>query len=180
MEENHEHYDGQGLKGALWTIAGTAIAGVAQRLVNGHVGAFGYGGVGYGGGNVVAEAANTGFALELARKDAEIALLKANADTDKKLVEVYANLRVQDKEQDAKIAALNEKYHCLDKRISEAAIFSTNGITHLNDSVAALARTVCGITRTVVPITSVCPQPMPQYNSWTAPTTVTGEQEANA
>jgi hypothetical protein len=27
-----------------------------------------------------------------------------------------------------------------------------------------------GLTKTVIPITSVCPEPMPQYNSWTAPT----------
>ena len=27
-----------------------------------------------------------------------------------------------------------------------------------------------GLTKTVVPIDNVCPAPMPQYNSWTAPT----------
>ena len=31
--------------------------------------------------------------------------------------------------------------------------------------------TLMGLTKTVIPITSVCPEPMPQYNSWTAPTT---------
>lgn len=30
--------------------------------------------------------------------------------------------------------------------------------------------TLSGLTKTVIPITSVCPEPMPQYNSWTAPT----------
>lgn len=34
--------------------------------------------------------------------------------------------------------------------------------------------TLMGLTKTVIPITSVCPEPMPQYNSWTAPTTTTG------
>ena len=33
--------------------------------------------------------------------------------------------------------------------------------------------TLMGLTKTVIPITSVCPEPMPQYNSWTAPTTTT-------
>lgn len=33
--------------------------------------------------------------------------------------------------------------------------------------------TLSGLTKTVIPITSVCPEPMPQYNSWTAPTTGT-------
>jgi hypothetical protein len=27
-----------------------------------------------------------------------------------------------------------------------------------------------GLTKTVIPITSVCPEPMPALNSWTAPT----------
>ena len=34
--------------------------------------------------------------------------------------------------------------------------------------------TLTGLTKTVIPITSVCPEPMPQYNSWTAPTATTG------
>jgi hypothetical protein len=33
--------------------------------------------------------------------------------------------------------------------------------------------TLMGLTKTVIPITSVCPEPMPQYNSWTAPTATT-------
>jgi hypothetical protein len=34
--------------------------------------------------------------------------------------------------------------------------------------------TLSGLTKTVIPITSVCPEPMPMYNSWTAPTTTAG------
>ena len=30
--------------------------------------------------------------------------------------------------------------------------------------------TLMGLTKTVVPITSICPEPMAMYNSWTAPT----------
>ena len=33
--------------------------------------------------------------------------------------------------------------------------------------------TLMGLTKTVIPIGNVCPAPMPQYNSWTAPTTTT-------
>ena len=33
--------------------------------------------------------------------------------------------------------------------------------------------TLMGLTKTIVPITNVCPEPMPQYNSWTAPTATT-------
>lgn len=33
--------------------------------------------------------------------------------------------------------------------------------------------TLMGLTKTVIPIGNVCPAPMPQYNSWTAPTATT-------
>ena len=33
--------------------------------------------------------------------------------------------------------------------------------------------TLMGMTKTVIPITNVCPEPMPLYNSYTAPTTTT-------
>ena len=33
--------------------------------------------------------------------------------------------------------------------------------------------TLMGLTKTIVPITNVCPEPMKLYNSWTAPTTTT-------
>ena len=34
--------------------------------------------------------------------------------------------------------------------------------------------TLMGLTKTVVPIGNICPEPMPLYNSWTAPTTTAG------
>jgi hypothetical protein len=49
-----------------------------------------------------------------------------------------------------------------------------NGITALNGQIACLQQTVSGITKTIVPATAICPAPMPQFNSWTAPTTTTG------
>ena len=33
--------------------------------------------------------------------------------------------------------------------------------------------TLSGLPKTVIPLTSVCPEPMPMYNSWTAPTAPT-------
>lgn len=31
--------------------------------------------------------------------------------------------------------------------------------------------TLSGLTKTVIPIASICPEPMTRYNSWVAPTT---------
>lgn len=44
------------------------------------------------------------------------------------------------------------------------------GLARANDEIACLKNTVCRITQTIVPASAICPQPMPQYNSWTAPT----------
>ena len=155
MKENTETVDLGAGKGALWTIAGTAIGGLATQLIGGR--GLGLGLFGGNVGNAVTDAAGMAMALELAKKDSEIALLKADQDTDKKLVEVYSELRKQDKAQDANIAALNEKIHCLDKRIGEVALISSNGITMLNGAVAQLQHTVGSITRTVVPNGAICP-----------------------
>lgn len=174
MTENNTTYDGGGLKGPLYWLAGVVTGKLALNAFQGN------GGFGFGGNmaNLATQAAGTAMSIELAKKDSEIALLRANADTDKKLVEVYSNLRVQDKEQDAKIASIEKQIYALDKRMSESALIASNGITHLNDSVAALHATVAGITRIVVPRTAVCPEPMPRYNAFVAPTNPTGPVEA--
>lgn len=37
--------------------------------------------------------------------------------------------------------------------------------------VAGMMGTLNNITKTIVPMSAICPAPMPQYNSWVAPTT---------
>jgi hypothetical protein len=58
-------------------------------------------------------------------------------------------------------------------KIGEVALVAQNGITALNGQIACLQQTVSGITKTIVPATAICPAPMPQFNSWTAPTAPT-------
>lgn len=55
-------------------------------------------------------------------------------------------------------------------RIDAVALSSGNGITQLTNAVAAINSTLGSITSTVVPKSAVCPEVMPRYNSWTAPT----------
>lgn len=182
MTENTESVKVSSLdgKGALWTIGGTLIGGVSlaavntvSKLVQAHCN----GGRGGGGG---ADAA--ACALALAEKDAKIALLEADKYTDQKLVEVYKDLRGVDKEQSAVIGNLASRVAAIETasplreqilcgKIGEVATLATNGINCLSSQVNCLATTVAGITKSVVPISAVCPAPMPQYNSWAAPTT---------
>lgn len=82
------------------------------------------------------------------------------------------------------VARLEEQVKCLEKtsclreqivmgKIGEVALVAQNGITALNGQIACLQQTVAGITKTIVPATAICPAPMPQFNSWTAPTATT-------
>lgn len=101
-------------RGAQWAGAGSLIAIAAQSLLNGGIGGI-FGG---GGTHTAAQAANTAVAIELAKKDAEIALLKAGQETDAKLVDVYTTLRSQDKAQDEARAALAAQVGGIDKRVT--------------------------------------------------------------
>ena len=194
MTENTENVKVTSLdgKGAIWTIGGTLIGGVAlkavdtiSQLVKNHCNGGGGGGGGASGEAIAANAAATACALALSEKDSEIALLRADKYTDQKLVEVYKDLRAQDKAQDAVIGNLATRIAAIETaaplreqivlgKIGEVATLATNGINCLTSQVSCLAATVAGITKSVVPITAVCPQPMPQYNSWAAPPTAAG------
>lgn len=43
----------------------------------------------------------------------------------------------------------------------------------LDGTIAGMMGTLNNITKTIVPMSAICPAPMPQYNSWVAPTTTT-------
>lgn len=61
------------------------------------------------------------------------------------------------------------KFDAVNAQLCQQAVINSQTISNLScltNQVAVLQ----GLTKTVIPITSVCPEPMPQYNSWTAPT----------
>lgn len=136
-------YEGQGLRAPIWTVAGIEIL---KTVLGGGMGAL------CGGGNAAAAAAGGMAAVaEIAHKDAKIAQLQAEIATNAKIGEVYALLRARDQEQDKKMAELEKK----------AAVA---------DVVLAQQTALLGqLTKTVIPASSICPEVMPRYNTWTAP-----------
>lgn len=131
-------------RGAQWAGAGSLIALAAQSLFGGGAGGGLLNGV-LGGGRAGGQQdmAVTALMTENAR-------LKADADTNAKIADVYTRLREQDKLQDATVASL-------EKRITQVEMAATNGISTLASAVANVQSTLSGITKTVVPNTSVCP-----------------------
>jgi hypothetical protein len=154
------------------------------------------------GGGILGNILGTGNNSQTSALMAENAMLKAENYSDKVGKEVYGQSRADNKElrdemyafikplsdeaatNRVNVARLEEQVKCLEKtsclreqivmgKIGEVALVAQNGITALNGQIACLQQTVSGITKTIVPATAICPAPMPQFNSWTAPTAPT-------
>lgn len=103
------------------------------------------------------------MAQTIAAKDSEIALLKSEQNTEIKIADVYERVMTRVNQDQRDQAAWNAQ---------QAVYNGTNNaaLSCLQNQVASLA----SLTKVIVPATSVCPQPMAMYNSWTAPTTSSG------
>ena len=92
---------------------------------------------------------------EIAAKDTRIGLLESNIYTDSKIADVYERL--------------NTRINGIEAQICQQNVINAQITANLACQQNTL-NTLMGLTKTIVPITNVCPEPMPQYNSWTAPT----------
>lgn len=100
------------------------------------------------------------YVQTIAAKDAELSLLKSEQNTEIKIADVYERL----------IARINADQRAQADVNAAQAVYNANS----NSAIAVLQNQICvlnGLTKTIVPITNVCPEPMPAKNSWTAPTT---------
>lgn len=154
-------------QGVYNTIAGSL--GLASFLGLGNNGNYGgnglaglFGGNRNGCGNGCVSNEVLDLAMRIAAKDSEIALLKSEQNTENKIADVYERLITRinaDKFEQAQINSAQAVANC---QMSSA-------IAVLQSSVGCLQNTLSGITKTVVPISAVCPQPMEKFNSWTTP-----------
>ena len=100
-----------------------------------------------------------GLQQEIAAKDTRIGLLESNIYTDSKLASLYEAMRAEN----------NSRFDRIECQINQQNVINaqiTANLSCMQNSINVLQ----GLTKTVIPITSVCPEPMPAYNSWTAPT----------
>ena len=90
-----------------------------------------------------------------------------------------AELETEVKLRDANFYALSEvgklrdymehKFDYVQSQISQQAVVNAQVTANISCMQGNIA-TLMALTKTVVPIDSICPAAMPQYNSWTAPT----------
>ncbi len=102
--------------------------------------------------------------------EAQIAKLESERYTDNVGLELYKQTVAENKAQTEKT---NSNFNILytfaadiDKRFAVAEAVNDERIKCLSERVGVLE----GLTKTVIPASSLCPEMMPRYNSWTAPT----------
>lgn len=101
--------------------------------------------------------------------ESENALLRAEKNTDSKIIDVYEKL-------DSKIRTLEGTVNAFK---SEQGVINTqviSGISVLQNQIAVLN----SLTTTKIPITNVCPEPMQRYNNFVVPSSGTTATAAPA
>jgi hypothetical protein len=139
-------------------IAGTALGALNSGLFNGILGGNNYS----CSENMMINRYELAQEQKIAELTADKKLLEATIYTDGKLNEFRNYV-------DSKIAGVEVRVNAQD--VYNATNTATIGC--MSNQIACLQNILNGITKTVIPITAVCPEPMKLYNSWTAPTTPT-------
>ena len=91
----------------------------------------------------------------VAELETEVKLRDSNIYTDSKILDLY-------KYVDGKFAAV-------EGAICQQNVYNATNTATINCISGQVAQ-LMSLTKTIIPIDNVCPAPMPQYNSWTAPT----------
>ena len=147
-------------KGVAGAGLGTGIAGLTLGVLNGGLGNL-FSGIG----------GNCGCSEDhwVNRYEASQSARIAELETEVKLRDANTYTLTQ----------MNALRDYVDRRFSgvEAQLCSQNVLnSQMTANISCMQgniATLMALTKTVIPITNVCPEPMPMYNSWTAPTTTT-------
>lgn len=144
-------------KGVAGAGLGLGIAGTALGVLNGNGGILGglFGGNCACSENAAVNRYELGMQNDITNRDMEIAYLKGRDAAKTDSLELYKYVDGRFRGIEAQIAS---------QAVVNAQI--TANISCMQNSIAALN----GLTKTVIPIGNVCPEPMQRYNSWTAPT----------
>lgn len=141
-------------KGLAGTALGLGILGSATGLLNGNGlgGLFGNRNAGCPQHDFVTQA-ELSMSQQLASKDAEIGLLKADKYTDQKLTEVYTSLAQRDTAINARIDALKDQI--CQQNLQQATLNATQtaNITCIEQQIAQMQ----SLFQLRIPNTSICP-----------------------
>lgn len=157
--------NGKGNLGVTLGSIGTALGVFGNGLGNL------FGGMGMGNNANVRWVSQAEFeqGQRIASLESENALLKAERNTDAKMTDVYERL-------DSKIRTLEGVVNTFkaEQGVINAQVISN--ISVMQNQIAVLN----GLTKTVIPITNVCPEPMQRYNNFVVPSSGTTATAAPA
>lgn len=138
---------------------GIATGGLTTGIIGTALGVLNNGGLGNilgGGWGNNCGGAMFAWERELSCKDAEIGSLKADLATDRKILELYQYV--------------DGRMRNIEGQLCQQAVVNAQVTANLSCMQNQIA-TLNGLTKTVIPVTSICPEVI--YNSWVAPTTET-------
>ena len=150
-----------GSKGATGAALGTGIAGLSLGVLNA------MGGCGLLGNVLGGNCANGCHENQM--------VTRYDAQKDARIAELETEVKLRD----ANTFTINEmnklrnyvdtRFAGVDAAISQQAVFNATNTATLGCMQNQIAQ-LMSLTKCVIPTTSICPEPMPLYNSWTAPT----------
>lgn len=142
-------------KGVGGAGLGLGIAGTALGLLNGgNLGGILSGGCGCSEDRMINRYEATQQA-RIAELETEVKLRDANIYTDQKL----GSLRDY----------VERRFDHVEHELCEQKVFNSGVLSNISCMQGQIAQ-LMSLSKVVIPIDNVCPVPMPQYNSWTAPT----------
>lgn len=165
MEYENKYENRYASKGVAGTGLGLGIAGTALGVLAG-----GLGNNGILGARTVANGGcsedhyvnryEAEQSAKIAELETEVKLRDANTYTDQKMLQMYQYI--------------DGKFNNVEAQLCQQSVVNAQVAANLSCLQGTVA-TLQGLTKTVIPIDNVCPEPMRRYNSWTAPTTDSGE-----
>lgn len=160
MIEVEKDYASKGVAGAG---LGLGIAGTALGLLGGNLGGI-LGGWGNNCGNPYMGACSDN--LPVNRYEATQNARIAELETEVKLRDAnFYTLSEMGKFRDY----VDRRFECIEGKVNTQAVINAQVTANLSCMQGQIA-TLMGLTKTVIPIGSICPEPMARYNSWAAPT----------
>lgn len=155
MVEVERDYASKGVAGAGLGlgIAGTALGLLGGNGLNSILG--GLNGCGNGCGNQMVNRYEANQAARIAELETEVKLRDANVYTMTEMGKLRDYV-------DRRLEGVNAS-------ISQQAVINAQVAANLS-CLTNTVNTLSGMTKTVIPIANICPEPMARYNSWTAPT----------
>lgn len=155
MVEVEKDYASKGVAGAGLGlgIAGTALGLMQNGTLGGILGGWGNG---CNGNSTYVNRYEAQQSARIAELETEVKLRDANTYT-------LGEVNKMRNYVDAKFDAINAQ-------LCSQAVINAQVAANLS-CLQNTVNTLSGMTKTVIPIANICPEPMQRYNSWTAPTT---------